>query len=106
MINEVLIAVLIPVGRNVAGWLSNSLKDMRIKTYSFKRIGVSFRFFAFQRYQVSKLFVTSLKIAVLSVSSYFGLNEIGIDTSILGSVAMSTFLEPVLKALKENKVVR
>ena len=89
MINEILITMGIPILRNLSGWLKSSLKDNKIKRYELRKLGY-----------------TSLNIAILSLCTYFGANELGLNLSASGSATIGTLLEITLKAIKENKVVR
>jgi hypothetical protein len=77
---DFLILVLAPLLRNLTGWLERSLKDGQINKYEWK-----------------KLFETSIRVGVLGLVAYFGLESAGIDNPELISLAVAFFSDKLFK---------
>ena len=88
MIQEIMIAVGIPVARSVTGWLTWALKDGKISQFEW-----------------NKLYETVLKTGIMSGMVYFGANGFGLDVNVIASTATAVILEKITKSLKEHKVV-
>lgn len=75
-----------PILRSAAGWLENALKDNKITSFEWKQLGE-----------------TVLRVGLIGVGTYLGLNEAGIDISALGAGASSVVLDFILSAIKKKK---
>ena len=73
------------VGRNLIGWFQTSIKDGKISSYEWKLLGE-----------------TALKMGLISVFAYFGLNGVGIDMNAAESTALAG-LEDVLRSTFKKK---
>ncbi len=83
---EALTLIGFPVLRSVAGWAENALKDNLITSFEW-----------------SQLFSTCLRVGLIGVGTYFGLNEMGLDVSALGAGASSVVIDFILSAIKKKK---
>jgi len=83
---EALTLIGFPVLRSVAGWAENALKDNVITNFEWQQLGS-----------------TVLRVGLIGVGTYFGLNEMGIDISAIGAGASSVVLDFILSAIKKKK---
>ena len=85
---EIITLVATPIFRSVTGWLENSLEDKQIDTYEW-----------------SKLLSTVLRVGVIEVGLYYGLNAFGINVPVLGAAAAAFVTDLFFGALKKTEVV-
>ena len=82
---EILTLVGIPATRGFVGWAENALKDGEISPLEWTQLGE-----------------TVLRVGVIAVATYFGLNGMGIDINALGA-ASAVLLDFILMAIKKKK---
>ena len=88
--NEIVVAILLPVARSAGGWAQNALKDKKITKFELK-----------------KLAETVLRTGIISAMLYFGAEGFGFDPELVGTTAAAIIVDMVLSALKEtNNVTR
>lgn len=85
---EILSLVGFPVLRSVAGWIENALQDGKIEAFEWKQLGE-----------------TVLRVGIIGVGTYFGLNSAGVDISAFGAGAAAVVLDMILNAIKKKKEV-
>lgn len=85
---EVLALVGFPVLRSVAGWIENALADGKIEGFEWKQLGE-----------------TILRVGIIGVGTYFGLNSMGVDINAFGAGAAAVVLDFILSAIKKKAVV-
>jgi len=73
------------VGRNLIGWFQTSLKDGKISSYEWKLLGE-----------------TALKMGLISVFAYFGLNGVGIDMNAAESTALAGLVDVLRSTFKKK----
>ena len=73
----------VPVIRSIAGWLENSLEDGLISSFEWAQLGG-----------------TIIRIGVIGLAGYFGLNGVGVEISALGASASAVVIDFILKAIK------
>lgn len=83
---ETLTLIGFPVLRSVAGWAENALKDNKVTNFEWQQLGS-----------------TVLRVGLIGVGTYFGLNEMGIDVSAIGAGASSIVLDFILSAIKKKE---
>jgi len=83
---NVLAIIGFPVLRSVGGWLENALKDGKVTTFEWTQLGE-----------------TILRVGLIGVGTYFGLNNLGVDISVVGAGASSVVLDFILSAIKKKK---
>jgi len=76
----------VPLLRSVGGWLENSLKDGVVDAFEWAKLGE-----------------TIVRVGVIAAGAYFGLNEFGVDVSVLGASAGALVLDFILAAIKKKK---
>jgi len=84
MIQETLTLIAFPILRSVSGWLENALKDNKISAFEWSQLGS-----------------TVLRVGLIGVGTYFGLNEMGVDVTALGAGASSILIDLILKSIKK-----
>ena len=82
---ELAILVGVPVIRSVAGWAENALKDKKIERFEWKQLGE-----------------TVLRVGIIGIAAFFGLNEAGFDISAIGAAGSAVLLDFVLRAIKKG----
>ena len=86
MIKDLLLAIGVPVGRCLFGWLQNALEDGKISEFEWRQLGT-----------------TIFSIGVPSVALYFSFNAVGIDFSVLGAACGGLLVDMVIRAIKKKK---
>jgi small-conductance mechanosensitive channel len=76
--------LLVPFGRSVAGWLKSSLEDGKV-----------------DKFEIGLLGSTLVRVGIIAVGTYYGLNGLGIDVSALGAAAGATVLDIIVEAIKK-----
>lgn len=89
MIQEILIAIAIPVGRSIAGWATWALKDGKVSDFELNKLGE-----------------TVLKTVIMGGAIYLGANGMGLNVDLIASSTSAVILEKITKSLKEHKVVK
>ena len=79
----------VPVFRSVGGWAVNALKDRRVTKLEWR-----------------KLAGTVVKVGLMGLVGYFGLESAGVDNAAIISAVSSFFLDKLFGSLKETKSVR
>ena len=87
VIKNLAAAVAFPVGRSVAGWLQNALKDNKITPFELKQLGE-----------------TVLRVGIISVAVFFGADSWGIDINVFGASATAFIIDVIVEAVKKAKV--
>lgn len=77
----------IPVIRNIAGWVENSFKDKKIDKYEWQQLGA-----------------TILRVGVLGVATWFGLNGIGINTPAIAAGGLAVGADFLLNSFRKREV--
>jgi len=80
--------ILVPCIRSVAGWSVKALEDGKIS-----------------RFEMKQLSATIVRVGLISVSAYVGLNCAGIDVPAVSAALGAIIADKLFKALKENKNV-
>jgi len=78
--------VLVPVARSIGGWISSSLEDGKI-----------------QGFEIAKLGETIVRVGLIGAGTYFGLNGLGLDISVIGASAGALVLDFILKTIEKSK---
>ena len=78
----------VPVLRSGAGWAIKALEDNRISKYEWKLLAS-----------------TTIRVSLISVSAYIGLNCAGIDVPAISAALAAIIADKLFKSLKENKNV-
>lgn len=86
MWNDLFYFVLVPVLRSVEGWLRDSLADGFINEFEWR-----------------KLAETILRVSFINIMIYFGLDQIGIDPTVLGTAAIGYLFDKIYYAIKPYK---
>lgn len=84
--NPTALAGLTLIGRNIFGWLSNSLKDGEIQAYEWKRLAE-----------------TLVKLGGLSLFLFWGINIVVPGISIQESAAMAALIDVLRSQFKKEK---
>ena len=82
---DIIPIVVIPIVRNVAGFLENALKDNKIDNYEWKQLAG-----------------TVLRVGMIGLMTYFGLNGLGVDIDTLGASASAVILDFFISAIKKK----
>jgi len=82
---ELGILVGVPVVRSVAGWIENALADGKIEAFEWKKLGE-----------------TVLRVGIIGIAAFFGLNEAGFDISAIGAAGSAVVLDFILRAIKKG----
>ena len=85
MIKEALLAIGLPVGRSVIGWIKNSLKNGKIQLIEWKLLAE-----------------TVLSVGTIATVAYFGLNSLGLDFPVLAASAGAFLFDMILSAYKKK----
>ena len=83
---ELAILVGVPVVRSVAGWIENALADGKIEGFEWQKLGE-----------------TVLRVGIIGIAAFFGLNEAGIDISAIGAAGSAVLFDFILRAIKSKK---
>lgn len=75
-----------PVLRSIGGWIENSLKDGIV-----------------DKFELAKLGETIVRVGIIAVGTYYGINGFGFDISIIGAGAGAVVLDFILSAMKKKK---
>jgi len=75
--------ILIPVGRSICGWATKALEDGKIS-----------------RFELKQLASTVVRVGLISVSAYVGLNCAGIDVPAVSAALGAIIADKLFKALK------
>lgn len=75
-----MILVLAPILRNLTGWLERSLKDGQINKYEWK-----------------KLFETTIRVGIIGIVAYFGLESTGLSNPEVISFAIAFLSDKFFK---------
>ena len=78
--------VLVPIGRGVLGWIENALGDGKISTFEWAQLGE-----------------TVVRLGVIGLATFYGLNGLGIDVSAFGASMGTVALDFILSAMKKSK---
>ena len=78
------LAVLVPVGRSVAGWLQNSLEDGKIDKFEWGKLGE-----------------TIVRVGVIATGTFVGLQGLGVDISVVGAAAGAMVLDIILRKIEK-----
>lgn len=76
--NELLIAGIVNLARSFAGWLENSLKDGKIQSIEWAKLGS-----------------TTVRQAMYTAIIFFGGDSVGIDADVFSASAAAAFLSYV-----------
>lgn len=87
-VTQVAIVVGIPIARSFGGWLVKSLEDNKITKYEL-------RFLA----------TTTIRVGLMAIMTYIGLNESGVEISAFGATAMGYLFDRYFGSLKDNNNV-
>lgn len=74
----------VPILRNVLGWFENSLADGKISNYEWAQLGE-----------------TIVRVGVIGLATYLGLNGMGMDVSALGASAGAVVLDLILSKVSK-----
>jgi small-conductance mechanosensitive channel len=77
--------VLAPVLRSVGGWLENALEDNKIDMIEWRQLGS-----------------TVLRVGIMGIATFFGLNGLGIDISGIAAGGSAIVLDFILNAIKKK----
>lgn len=80
------ILVGVPAARGIAGWLENALADKQITKFEWAKLGE-----------------TVVRIGVIGLAMYFGLNKLGLNVDVLGASAGAVVLDFILAKFKIKK---
>lgn len=83
--DELIIAIGLPVLRSVGGWVSYALEDNKISKFELK-----------------KLFNTILKTSVYGVLIYLGVGGMGLDIDMIAASASGLIFEKISSSLKNK----
>lgn len=75
-----------PLIRSVTGWLENSLGDGKIDAFEWAKLGE-----------------TVLRVGIIGLGTFFGLNGLGVDISAIGASASAVVLDFILSAIQKKK---
>jgi len=84
LIKDFAIIVGAPILRAVIGWAENSFKDGKIDLFEWKQLAE-----------------TVLRLGMIGIAGYFGLNGLGIDISALGAAGSAIILDFLFRAIKK-----
>ena len=80
--------IVVPTIRSVAGWAVKALEDGKIKMYEWRLLAS-----------------TVVRVSLISVSAYIGLNCAGIDIPAISASLGAIIVDKLFKSLKEAKNV-
>ena len=84
-VNIVLVAIGAPVVRAVGGWLENALEDGKISEWEWGQLGQ-----------------TVVRVGLLALAGYFGLDALGIDSAPIAAAAGAFVLDHIILALRRK----
>lgn len=84
---DLLVLLVFPVVRSVAGWAQHALEDNVISPFEWK-----------------ELVATVIRVGSMALAAYLGLNGAGIDISALGASAGAFVADYLFRALKFSEV--
>ena len=79
-----LAAIGLPVLRSVGGWATNAIKDNVIS-----------------KFELTKLAETMLRTSIIGTMVYFGVGNLGVEVTAIGSAASAILIDMILSAIKE-----
>ncbi len=85
-LKEIAIAIGFPILRSVGGWLENSLKDGKIDSFEWAKLGETF-----------------VRVGVIAVTAYYGFTLAGVNMSIIATSAGAVVFDFLVTALKKKK---
>lgn len=80
------ILVGIPILRSISGWAIKALEDSKVETFEWRL-----------------LCSTVLRVGLIGLVAYLGLNAMGIDIGALGTATGAFVFDLILNAIKKNK---
>ncbi|MHA1347066.1 MAG: hypothetical protein ACTSO3_11770 [Candidatus Heimdallarchaeaceae archaeon] len=80
------VLIVTPILRSVAGWATKAFEDGKIS-----------------RFELKQLSATIVRVGLIGVSAYVGLNCAGIDVPAVSAALGAIIADKLFKALKENK---
>ena len=84
--NEILLAIGMPILRSVGGWANVALKDGVISDFEIKKLGE-----------------TVLRTAIIGTLIYFGADGYGLELDVVASVATAIVFDMVLSRFEKKK---
>ena len=84
--NELLIAIGMPILRSVGGWANLALKDGEISNFEFRMLGE-----------------TVLRTGIISTLIYYGAGGYGLELDVVASVATAIVFDMVLSRFEKKK---
>lgn len=75
-----------PIVRSVGGWITNSFADGKIDAFEWAKLGE-----------------TIVRVGIIGLATFFGLNGLGIDISAIGASAGAVVLDFILSAIQKKK---
>ena len=84
VLTELCVAIVTGLARSTAGWLENSLQDKKIDSYELAQLGA-----------------TIVRVGVITIATFYGLNGIGVNIDAIGSAASTLVLDYILSAIKK-----
>jgi hypothetical protein len=76
----------VPAARSVVGWLENAFDDGKISEFEWGQLGA-----------------TILRVGIIGLGTYFGLNGFGIDVDALGAAGSAVVVDFILASMKKTK---
>lgn len=83
---DIMLAIGVPVGRCLLGWLQNALEDGKISDFEWRQLGI-----------------TLFSVGVPTLALFFSFNAAGIDLSAFGAACGGLLVDMIIKALKARK---
>ena len=85
-IKDIAIIVGIPMFRSVAGWAVKALEDKKVTKFEWKLLAS-----------------TVIRVGLIGLAGYFGLNGLGIDVSALGAAFSAVIVDKAFGLVKGKK---
>lgn len=85
---EIIHAVVFPIGRSIAGWAGNALKDNEITWPEWQQ-----------------LVETVIRVGVIQTAIYLGVGIVGVDMPVLAAGGAAFLADKIFSALKKHKDV-
>jgi hypothetical protein len=82
---SILTIVGVPTCRAISGWLENAMKDGEISPFEWQQLGS-----------------TILRVGFIATATYFGIEGMGFDVTILGAAFSAAVLDIILRAIKNK----
>jgi len=76
----------LPIARSIAGWAENALEDNSISVPEWQLLGA-----------------TVMRVGMIGLATFFGLNGLGFDVSALGAGASAVIMDFIIGAIKKKK---